>query len=85
MCMCALCISDVTLFRRVPRVEALNVGRLCLTNAHLAFEPKRDARAEPGMTNKTSITKEAKRTIKPGMTDSMPLINVGKAQDPMDS
>jgi len=43
-----------------------------------------DARSEPGMTNKTSITKEAKRTIKPGMTDSM-LINAGKAQDPTDS
>ena len=51
MCMCALCISDVTLFRRVPRVEALGVGRLCLTNAHLAFGSKGDARSEPGMTD----------------------------------
>ena len=49
-------------------MKASEFGRLRLTNAHLAFGPKRDARSEPGMTNKTSITKEAKRTIKPGMT-----------------
>ena len=66
-------------------MKASEFGRLCLTNAHLAFEPKRDAQSEPGMTNKTSITKEAKRTIKPGMTDSLRLINAGKAQEPIDS
>lgn len=42
-------------------------GRPCLTNAHLAFGSKGDARSEPGM------------------TDSMLLINAGKAQEPTDS
>ena len=65
--MCALDISIETNFCLVPRIKALGFGGLCLTNAHLAFGSKGDARSEPGM------------------TDSMLLINAGKAQEPMDS
>ena len=37
MCICALCIYDVTHFLRVQRMKASEFGRPCLTNAHLAF------------------------------------------------
>ena len=67
MRICVLFIYDATHFLRVPRMKASEFGRLRLTNAHLAFGSKGDARSEPGM------------------TDSMLLINAGKAQEPMDS
>ena len=40
MRMCARGISDVTQFIRVPKMKIDDFGRLCLTNAHLAFRPK---------------------------------------------
>lgn len=40
-------------------------GRLCLTNAHLAFGSKGDARSEPGMT----IVENG--TIESGMTERL--------------
>ena len=48
-------------------MKASEFERPYLTNAHLAFGSKGDARSEPGM------------------TDSILLINAGKAQEPMDS
>ena len=53
MCICALCIYDVTHFLRVQRMKASEFGRPCLTNAHLAFGSKGDARSKPGMTKRS--------------------------------
>ena len=52
--MCSMHLRRDT-FLRVPRMKASEFGRPCLTNAHLAFGSKGDARSEPGMTDSMLI------------------------------
>ena len=47
-------------FLRVPRMKVSELGRRCLTNAHLAFGSKGDARSEPGMTDRMLLINAGK-------------------------
>ena len=63
-------------------------GRLCLTNAHLAFKPKGFSRRfAPQNDNGYALPQYHITTlgIVMPMDNDWPLINAGKAQEPIDS